>query len=134
MRRLMAVMMLALMVTGCGGSVSAGGVGDVAAVETIADVDYYFACGNEVLILDDGRSFHPLPDQGTVDPTRYADVQAAGAGLLQLALLTLAVAPPGLGDDIGSLVIYEDGVARFESQSGIVAWLSEDVVIPTYDC
>ena len=33
---------------------------------------------------------------------------------------------PGPGDDIGVMVIYADGMARFESKSGRVIWLTSD--------
>lgn len=90
--------------------------------EVIEDENYYYACGNETLDLTDGRTFYPLhrDDQDTVDEASYAPSQA-----LSLDPLT-QVAPPQPGDDTGTLTIYEDGMARWASESGIEAWLTDE--------
>jgi hypothetical protein len=41
-----------------------------------------------------------------------------------------AVPPPGPGDDVGTLIVYADGMARYESDSGNVMWLTN--VEPEY--
>jgi hypothetical protein len=46
------------------------------------------------------------------------------AGLLG-ALVAPQVAPPGPGDDIGDMIVYVDGTARFESDSGWVIWSTD---------
>ncbi len=112
---------LALLLTACGGGPGAAAV--VPVVEVVEDVAYYYACGDEVLTLPDGRQFFPFEDQATVDTSRY-DPGSPGA-IASVGALTLAVAPPRPGDDIGTLFIHEDGTARFMSDLGTVAWLDD---------
>lgn len=96
--------------------------GSVDVVEVLEDQNYYYACGNEVLILPDGRTFYPLhpEDQSEFDASPYATAAAIAAGHLS------AVAPPGPGDDTGTVTIYADGMAHWASDSGHEAWLTED--------
>jgi hypothetical protein len=44
------------------------------------------------------------------------------------------VAPPGPGDDIGTLIVYSDGMARYESDSGTVEWLTTEVHTYNWVC
>ena len=121
-----AVLVAAL--AGCGGGSNSMGPGEQpAVVEVVEDVDYYYACGNEVLELADGRTFYPLVDQDQVDPDDYLGAPAAMSPDLVLAAgLVLAVVEPGPGDDTGTLTVYDDGMAHFVSDSGIEAWLDEE--------
>jgi hypothetical protein len=42
----------------------------------------------------------------------------------------MRVVDPGPGDDIGTLTVWADGVARWESDSGNLAtWLVDDEII-----
>ncbi len=85
--------------------------------EVIEGVGYYYACENEVLTLPDGRVFYPIHDEPDFDESEYSNALiGGGVGL---------VAPPGPGDDRGTLTIYTDGVAHWESDSGIEAWLDD---------
>lgn len=119
MRRVwMIVIALTVLLAGCG--VSSIGSGGPGSTEVLEDVQYYYACGNEVLELPDGRTFYPLVDQ----PLGLGEV-AAGA------VVVLAVTAPGPGDDTGTLTIHADGTADWESDSGIEARLTDEP--QTYD-
>jgi hypothetical protein len=99
---------------------------EVAAV--YEDVDYYGACGNETLTTDEGISFYPLTSDEVeaLDLDAYAvDGAPPGSGPEGFRS-PLGVAPPGPGDDVGTLVVYGDGIARFESDSGNVRWLTDE--------
>ena len=97
-------------------------------VTVLDDVDYYGACGNEILTTDEG-TFYPLSSDevDALDIDAYPDDESTGgtepAGLVAAPRM---VAPPGPGDDVGTLVIYSDGIARFESDSGAVRWLTDE--------
>ena len=118
--------LLALVLTACGSSTEPGvGIG-TEVVETIDGVDYYYACGNEVLQLSDGRRFYPFIEQDGVDEARYIGALAVPSVPAGFVTATLAVPAPEPGDDTGTLTIYEDGTARFVSDSGIEAWLTDE--------
>ncbi|GAB3845075.1 hypothetical protein [Nesterenkonia populi] len=105
--------------------------GPIETAEVVEDVEYYHACGNETLHLQDGRVFYPLlpEEQDDFDESPYSSSARPGpAGPL------IAVAPPGPGDDAGTLTIYDDGMAYWESESGITAWLSDEEREYNWDC
>ena len=115
---------VALVLSGCGDQSPSGQPQDPSAsptgatvVEVYEDVSYYGACGNEVLHHED-LVYYPLLSEELedFDPTPYA----LGPGPLP------AVAPPGPGDDTGTLTVYSDGYARFVSDSGMETWLTEE--------
>jgi hypothetical protein len=128
--RFVIALVVAGVLAGCGaGGDARGPAAGAAVVEVIEDVEYYYACGNEVLELPDGRRFFPLIDQGSVDEDARlgALVPVPVDGDVVLASGTvLAVVAPGPGDDVGTLTVYDDGVAHFVSESGIEAWLDGD--------
>lgn len=122
------------LLAGCGGG-AAGPTGPVEVAEVVERVDYYYACGNEVLELADGRAFYPLERQDQVDPDDYLGAPVAEHPDLVLAAgLVLAVAEPGPGDDVGTLTIYDDGMAHYVSDSGIEAWLDTEVREYGWEC
>src|SRR5690606_8806107 len=109
-------------------------------------VRYYPACGNEVL-SHGGTTWYPfLHDEDVpypegygrdgmlADPADPADAAAAalaGQGPLVLALGASGsvprVAPPGPGDDVGTLTVFSEGIAFFESDSGDLSiWLTDE--------
>lgn len=97
--------------------------GSVETEEVIDDLEYYYACGNETLELEDGRTFYPLypEEQEDFDDSPYESPgPSASGGWL------VVVNPPGPGDDTGVLRVYEDGMAHWESESGIEAWLTDE--------
>lgn len=118
-------------VAGCGDSAGSSDDPPVspAIIETIDDVEYYGACGNETLTIGE-RMYYPLyPDE--VDELDEDFYTLVGASLIGIDAVNPSVAEPGPGDDIGTLVVFADGMARFESDSGRVIWLT--VEEHTYD-
>ncbi len=109
------------------------GASVVEVVEVVDDVQYYPGCSNEAVEID-GTTWYPVPEWGS-------DVTAALFGQIMAVTrqepadqpqgFARRVAPPGPGDDVGTLVVYADGFARYESDSGTVIWLTTDVL--TYD-
>lgn len=122
MRSFAPLLVLLVALVGCGGPTLDP---DASVVEVLEDVEYYYACGNEVLVLPDGRAFYPYVDQPVVDR------DALG---LTTASVVLAVADPGPGDDTGTLTVYDDGTARWVSDSGIRAWLTAEEQTYNWDC
>lgn len=107
---------LLVTVAACGAQTSPGG-DDPSVVEVYEDVSFYGACGNEILVHED-LVLYPLLPEEEIDVTRY------GAGM---GVRFSAVAPPGPGDDIGTLTLYDDGYARFVSENGEYdIWLTEE--------
>jgi hypothetical protein len=96
-----------------------------AALIEVADihtgVEYYGACGNETVVVE-GTTFYPLlpDDLDDLDETRYPleMVDPGQSGLMR-------VVQPGPGDDVGTMIVYADGTARFQSDSGRVVWLTD---------
>ena len=130
--RIVITLVVAALLAGCGAGGDARGPGEAASVvEVVEDVDYYYACGKEVLELPDGRRFFPLIDQDSVAEDAHlgvfvpVPVPVAGVDVVLAAGTVLAVVAPGPGDDVGTLTVYDDGMAHFVSESGIEAWLDE---------
>ncbi len=103
-----------------------------AAISTHANVTYYPACGNEVLTFE-GRTwfqFKPMhPDAMPSDPLSTAPLPTTDpADAVQTAAYAGpvgAVVAPGPGDDVGTLVIYENDLAYWEADSGSLSrWLT----------
>jgi hypothetical protein len=103
--------------------------GPIAIARVVDNFEYYGACGNETVEV--GRTtFYPvLPrHRSQIDESRYPlDDGSAPAGLTR-------VAPPGPGDDVGTMIVYTDGMARFESDSGRVIWLTDHEQTYTWVC
>ena len=116
---------LVVLLAGCQGS-EPSEPSSTAVAETIAGVDYYYACGNEVLELPDGRRFYPFVEQEQVDEDAYLSAPSPHRASTRLAAATLAVPMPEPGDDTGTLTIFEDGTARFVSETGTEAWLTDE--------
>ncbi len=104
---------------------SGGGGEEPEAFAVHHDVEYYGACGNEVLRL--GReTYYPLLEDEELDVIRYG----SGTGVH-----VSTVERPGPGDDIGTLTVYSDGYARFVSDSGTYdIWLTEQEREYTWEC
>lgn len=123
-----------------GATTTAPSVGTVVAQHE--DVEFYPACGNEVL-WHEGTKWYPLPRDDHERLDRDHEVGATAAGtphtspvvVLASARPLPAVAEPGPGDDIGTVTVYDDGLARFESDSGdLVAWLTTEPRTYNWDC
>jgi hypothetical protein len=90
-------------------------------VRVFDDFEYYGACGTETVPVG-GTMYYPvLPEhRDEIDVARYAadDDDSTASGFAR-------VAPPGPGDDVGTMIVYSDGMARFESDSGRIIWLTD---------
>jgi hypothetical protein len=124
---------------------------DITIVDVIENVQWYPACATSPIDLG-GRLFYPLPfGAPAVDESMYplpARASALGSGgsaaadgesmnsryFMTLSLTLPGVAPPGPGDDVGTVIIYSNGMARFESESGTVAWLTTEKQYYGYVC
>lgn len=110
-------------------------------VGTYEVVEAYPACGNEPF-EHLGVTWYPLVHEGS-DPISD-DLQARAdevRGVVREAPPAFGVhglvrvAPPGPGDDIGTLVVWADGVARWVSNSGdLDVWLVDDRLTYNWVC
>lgn len=102
----------------------------VSIVKVLEHFDYYGACGSETAVVDGVTYFRVLPeDLGKVDESRYPlTTDGAASGMLA------AVPVPGPGDDVGTMIVYADGMARYESDSGNVMWLTDEEPAYTWVC
>jgi len=90
-------------------------------------VEFYPACGNETL-SHDGTTWYQIQRDDWDTPSAHAAPAWGGKGIAMAAAI---VAPPGLGDDVGTLYVYRGGRAFWRSDSGhLTAWLT--VVPQTY--
>lgn len=122
--------------------------GTPGAVEaTYSAVGYYPACGNEVLSFE-GRQWFPFTPESldgfptdplSAIPSPAADASsgvAAYASDLSVAAGPVgAVVAPGPGDDVGTLVIYENDLGYWESNSGTLSrWLTSHEIEYNWVC
>lgn len=86
------------------------------------DAQYYGACGNETASFS-GETWYPLypQEQELIDPTLYRPPSPSSSGLRAPSVM-----PPGPGDDVGTFVVFDDGIGRYESDSGRVIWLTRE--------
>jgi hypothetical protein len=102
----------------------------VAAIEVVdvfEGVDYYGACGNETVVVDGTQLYPLLPiELDHLDESMYP-LPGEREGMAR-------VMPPGPGDDVGTMVLYSDGVARFQSDSGRVIWLTQESRVYNWVC
>jgi hypothetical protein len=99
------------------------------------DVNWYPACATSPIEIG-GDLYYPLPfGAPPVDESRYPFPFSAEGPLAVMVVLGFPrVAPPGPGDDIGTVTVYSDGMARFDSESGNVAWLTREEQEYGYVC
>lgn len=145
LRTLALAVALAAMLVGCASQARGpldGGAGPYnlgtpgAVVSVTKDVRYYPACGNEILTFE-GRQWYIFTPANSGDfPTAsLATTSAPTTGALGMvdgsggaggiAMSVHRVVAPGPGDDVGTLVIYENDLAHWESDSGRLSrWLT----------
>ena len=93
----------------------------VKVLRIIDDVQYYGACGNETVTVD-GTTLYPLlPEQrDALDLAHYWTKALSPNPPLGFR----RVVAPVPGDDRGTMIMYADGIARYQSASGRVIWLT----------
>lgn len=129
--------------------------------ETITGVAYYPACGNTPLELD-GVTWYPyVPTNLDEFPMPSASGLIGGRGFSRAVVgapvpvlvvpavaraavpavpavaraIAPAVAAPGPGDDVGTVVIYDNGLAHFTSDSGnLTTWLTTKKITYAWVC
>jgi hypothetical protein len=111
-----------------------------AIVAIFEDVNWYPPCAISPIELG-GDLYYPLPmGAPPVDASLYpvpweqSDAREATPLAVKIVSDVSRVVPPGPGDDIGTVIVYSDGMARFESHSGNVAWLTREVQEYGYVC
>lgn len=103
----------------------------IAVAAVIDDVEYYPGCQNEPVEIG-GTTWYPLADfEFGRELDEITGQDRAGPEVGPAGFRSPAVADPGPGDDTGTLVAYADGIARYETDSGGVFWLTDDE--QTYD-
>lgn len=84
-------------------------------------VVYYPACGNETL-EHGGLTWFPISHDDWETPTARGAWPSGGRGASAAFAM---VAPPGPGDDVGTLFVYPGGRAYWVSESGTLdTWLT----------
>jgi hypothetical protein len=90
-------------------------------LEVVSGVEYYPACGNELLVWE-GVTYYPFDPEDDAD---FPDPVAMPGGVGGQPGAVARVVAPGPGDDVGALVIYANGYAFFRSDSGdLTTWLT----------
>ena len=98
-------------------------------------VSFYPACGNETL-QHEGVTWYQVQEYD------YPDVWAAIFDVERIEPAVplgfrgaARVVDPGPGDDVGTLVVWADGVARFVADSGdLTAWMVDDELTYEWVC
>jgi hypothetical protein len=104
-------------------------------------IGFYPACGNEALDHE-GVTWYPLVHSGfdPMDPALQDRVDEVLAVEREDSPVSgvdgfARVPAPGPGDDIGTLVVWADGVARWVSKSrDLDVWMIDDEIVYTWDC
>ena len=85
------------------------------------DVSFYPACGAGPIVYA-GDTWYPISRDDW--PTPIANAAAASGGRGVALGAHMVSAPPGPGDDIGTLYIYPHGIAYWVSESGLDTWFT----------
>jgi hypothetical protein len=105
-------------------------------VDVYGGVEFYPACGNEQL-EHDGVVWYSV--QEFEYPDVYERVVDGDREQAPESVTVHGIAPrvaaPGPGDDVGTLVVWSDGVAYFVSDSGdLHAWLVQEELTYNWEC
>ena len=115
-------------------------VAPVPIVAVHENVVFYPACGNETLTFE-GTTWYQLNHLDGYDDEyaeiyqAFADAERDPSPVVGRRGFAPAVVAPGPGDDVGTLVIWADGVARWVSESGdLDVWLVDDEITYNWVC
>jgi hypothetical protein len=104
------------------------------------DVSFYPACGNETLTFE-GLTWYQLNYYDGYDEEyaaiyqAFADAERDPSPVVGRRGFAPAVVEPGPGDDVGTLVIWADGVARWVSDSGdLDVWMVDEEITYNWEC
>lgn len=102
---------------------------------TLQNVEYYPACGNEILTVD-GMTWYPFtPENPDEYPDPALDILPVIDGLPNKGSSVGMVLPPDPGDDVGTLVIYGNDLAYWLSDSrSLDTWLTASEVEYNWVC
>ena len=89
------------------------------------NVEFYPACGSGPITV--GKlTWYPISRQDWPTPDTHLGAAfshvSGGRGIA--ASVAMVSAPPGPGDDVGTLYVYRDGIAYWRSQSGLDNWFT----------
>ncbi len=119
----LAALVVGTMLTAC----AAPGASPGAVLEVVTDVRYYPACGNETLVLGETTWYPFVPTDPAALPSAAALAPTGGLGGGMSRAVLPAVAAPGPGDDVGTVTVFEGGLAHFLSDSGdLQTWLTTE--------
>lgn len=109
--------------------------GPVPVVAVHDDVEYYIACADVSLTVD-GIRWYPVAEWGNEQTAEVVERITSVDRERPDGPIGFAprVAPPGPGDDIGTLYVYADDFAWFESDSGLTIWLTQEEITYTWVC
>lgn len=111
-------------------------------IQSVEDVEYYPACGNETL-THGGTTWYPFtradgadaPAASALAPDRAAERLHVAWARASAVRAVPAVVAPGPGDEVGTLVEYEGGFAHWESDSGeLRTWLTTTELTYSWVC
>lgn len=103
-------------------------------VEVIEEFAFYGPCGNSSIEIDGTVYYQILVENlEEIDLSRYPTDPGTGTGERGPTGL-VRVPPPEPGDDIGTMILYADGIARYESDTGTVEWFTTDEQIYNWEC
>ena len=114
----------------------------VVALASVEDgVSYYPACGNETLDHDGltwypvtALQFHEVNDRFMQRVTELIETPREPSPVAGIDTFARTV-PARPGDDVGTLVVWTDGVARWVSDSGnLDVWMVEDEITYNWVC
>lgn len=118
---------------------SSTGVQSIGITGVYEQINFYPACGNEIL-THQGVTWYPIVHVGFEPMNRSLQVRVDEVLGVRRDRMPRTdgfarVAPPGPGDDVGTLVVWADGVARWVSDSGeLDVWMVDDEVIYAWEC
>jgi hypothetical protein len=116
------------------GGVEVGQSGPGTPTDTVAQVEYYPACGNE-LLEHDGTTWYPFKPTTDWPEPIFDGPTASALGLPHGGRGVAAVAAPGPGDDVGTLVVYDNGIAYWMSDSlTLGTWLTTKRITYNWVC